>query len=128
MWWKKTTKPTDSKSVAYYRHSMRDCQGNSIPIQQEQVKQFAVKHGLDITREFTHENNSQASSEVGENLKKIIEMMTDSFGEFDCAFLLDTSKWELCRDVNPSDRHHVVFQEYGKIVMFCISYCERKKR
>ena len=38
------------RAVAYYRHSAQDRQENSIPIQQEQVREWAQKNGVEISR------------------------------------------------------------------------------
>ena len=40
------------RAVAYYRHSALDRQENSIPIQQEQVREWAQKNGVEIIHEF----------------------------------------------------------------------------
>ena len=39
------------RAVAYYRHSAREPQ-NSIPVQREQVRQWAEKNGVEIIEEF----------------------------------------------------------------------------
>ena len=44
--------PARPQAVAYYRHSAQDRQENSIPIQQDQVRQFAEEHGIEIIKEF----------------------------------------------------------------------------
>jgi hypothetical protein len=128
MWREKMTKPENIKGMAYYRQSARNCQEKSIPMQQEQVKKYAAEHGIDIIREFTDSDRFKLLFEGGESFKKIVEMMVDSFGEFDCALLLNPSKWGRCKNIGPSEYHHVVFKEHCKIVMFCISFCECKNR
>ena len=40
------------RAVAYYRHSAQDRQENSIPIQREQVREWAEKNGVEIIQEF----------------------------------------------------------------------------
>jgi hypothetical protein len=56
-WWmqKKTAKvEADPKrrAVAYYRHSAEIGQENSVEIQQDNVRAFAAKHGLEIIEEY----------------------------------------------------------------------------
>ena len=41
------------RAVAYYRQSVQDRQEDSIPIQREQVREWADDHGIEIVREFT---------------------------------------------------------------------------
>lgn len=55
--------PAQPWAVAYYRHSAQDRQENSIPIQQEQVRQFAEEHGIEIIEEFA---DSGDSGQIGE--------------------------------------------------------------
>ena len=40
------------QAVAYYRHSAQDRQENSIPIQQDQVREWAANHDIEVVREF----------------------------------------------------------------------------
>jgi len=54
-WWEIATedqagKPARQQAVAYYRHSAQDRQENSIPIQRDQVCEWADQHGVDIRR------------------------------------------------------------------------------
>ena len=44
--------PPKVRAVAYYRHSAEDRQESSIPIQREQVREWADKNGVDIIHEF----------------------------------------------------------------------------
>jgi len=45
--------PPKVRAVAYYRHSAQDRQENSIPIQREQVREWAEQHGVEIIKEFS---------------------------------------------------------------------------
>ena len=55
-WWEIGTPDPNAvpkfRAVAYYRHSAQDRQENSIPIQQEQVRDWAEKNGVEIIHEF----------------------------------------------------------------------------
>ncbi|MEI6540970.1 MAG: recombinase family protein [Planctomycetota bacterium] len=44
--------PATARGIAYYRHSAQDRQENSIPIQQDQVREWAREHGVEIIQEF----------------------------------------------------------------------------
>ena len=39
------------RAVAYYRHPAQDRQENSIPIQREQVRDWAEKNGVELIKE-----------------------------------------------------------------------------
>ena len=59
-WWELTPNdpenaPTLIRAVAYYRHSAQDRQENSIPIQRDQVREWAEKHGVEIVEEFAEQ-------------------------------------------------------------------------
>jgi hypothetical protein len=40
------------RAVAYYRQSVQDRQEDSIPVQREQVREWADDHGIEIVREY----------------------------------------------------------------------------
>jgi hypothetical protein len=46
------------RAVAYYRHSAQDRQENSIPIQRDQVREWAENNGVDIIKEFADAGKS----------------------------------------------------------------------
>jgi hypothetical protein len=54
-WWEIATEnplvPPRQRAVAYYRHSAQDRQENSIPIQQDQVRQWARDNGVVSVKE-----------------------------------------------------------------------------
>ena len=67
-WWEIDTpeSPTAApklRAVAYYRHSAQDRQENSIPIQRDQVREWADKNGVEIIREFADAGKSGLTSE-----------------------------------------------------------------
>ena len=47
-----------ARGIAYYRHSAQDRQENSIPIQQDQVREWAREHGVEIIQEFADHGRS----------------------------------------------------------------------
>ena len=51
------------RAVAYYRHSAQDRQENSIPIQREQVREWAEKNGVEIIKEFADAGKSGLNAE-----------------------------------------------------------------
>ena len=66
-WWEiapaESDRPPMVRAVAYYRHSAQDRQENSIPIQQDQVRQWAKEHGVEIIHEFCDAGKSGLNSE-----------------------------------------------------------------
>ena len=41
-----------SRAVAYYRQSVQDQQEDTIPVQREQIREWADDHDIEIVREF----------------------------------------------------------------------------
>ncbi len=66
-WWESALPdpavPKMVRAIAYYRHSAQDRQENSIPIQQDQVRQWATEHGVEIIHEFADAGKSGLKSE-----------------------------------------------------------------
>ena len=67
-WWEiaipgQPGQPPKPRAVAYYRHSAQDRQENSIPIQQEQVREWAEKNGVEIIHEFADAGKSGLNAE-----------------------------------------------------------------
>lgn len=67
-WWVKeepAAAPTAPRfrGVAYYRHSARDRQENSVAIQQELVQKWAGENGVEIIQEFADRGKSGLTAE-----------------------------------------------------------------
>ncbi len=66
-WWEIAAKqppaPPKIPAVAYYRHSAQDRQENSIPIQSEQVREWADMSGVEIINEFADAGRSGLTAE-----------------------------------------------------------------
>jgi hypothetical protein len=54
--------PAEIRAIAYYRHSAQDRQENSIPIQQDQVREWARNHSVEIIQEFADHGRSGLTS------------------------------------------------------------------
>ena len=78
-WWESAAPPEPEperpKAVAYYRHSAQDRQENSIPIQQDQVREWAEKHGFEIIQEYADAGKSGLNAE---GRPAFTEMMEES--------------------------------------------------
>ena len=65
-WWEMATADQPAvvrpRGVAYYRHSAQDRQENSIPIQREQVREWAEKNGVEIIEEFSDPGKSEQTA------------------------------------------------------------------
>src|SRR5210317_1209178 len=66
-WWEIGTPDVNAlpriQAIAYYRHSAQDRQENSIPIQRDQVREWADKNGVEIIHEFSDAGKSGLNAE-----------------------------------------------------------------
>lgn len=119
MWWEKSkTVPTAKKAVAYYRHSSQDRQENSIPIQREQVREFAEKHNIEIIREFADHGKSGLSTESRDGFNEMLKCVEEE--DFDYVLVFDVSRWGRFQDTDLSAYYTGRCQEYGKQVIYTI--------
>ena len=118
MWFKKQIGKITSKAVAYYRHSAQDRQENSIPIQREQVRQFAAENGIEIIKEFADHGKSGLSTEGRDNFKRMLEMVVDTTIDFKYILVLDVSRWGRFQDIDMSAHYRALCKKYGREVVY----------
>lgn len=118
MWFKKQNDKITSKAIAYYRHSAQDRQENSIPIQREQVRQFAAENGIEIIKEFADHGKSGLSTEGRDNFKRMLEMVVDTTIEFKYILVLDVSRWGRFQDIDMSAHYRALCKKYGREVVY----------
>jgi len=97
-WWEiGTTGHPDSapmvRAVAYYRHSTQDRQENSIPIQQDQVREWAGKNGVEIIHEFADAGKSGLNAEGRPAFTEMMDDWVKRRSDFDYVLCLDVSRW-----------------------------------
>ena len=117
MWWKKQSTETKGKAVAYYRHSAEDRQENSIPIQREQIRNFAKEHGIEIVDEFQDAGKSGLSTEGRDGFNNMLEKVV-SDQDFQYVLALDVSRWGRFQDVDMSGHYRSLCRQYGKEVVY----------
>lgn len=118
MWFKKQEATFTSQAVAYYRHSAQDRQENSIPIQREQVRQFAAENGIEIIKEFADHGKSGLSTEGRDNFKRMLEMVIDTSNKFEYILVLDVSRWGRFQDIDMSAHYRALCKKYGREVIY----------
>src|SRR3954462_9803597 len=97
-WWAKAQAATAPgmprfRGVAYYRHSARDRQENSVAIQQELVQKWARENGVDITHEFADRGKSGLTAEGRDAFSDMMENWVKKRKDFDFVLCLDVSRW-----------------------------------
>ena len=120
-WWVRDSVTPSSKprprAVAYYRHSADIGQENSVEIQQDNVRAFATKHGLDIIQEFADRGKSGLNAE---GRPAFIEMMASvqTRDDFDFVLVLDVSRWGRFQDTDLSAHYESLCTQHGKQVVY----------
>jgi DNA invertase Pin-like site-specific DNA recombinase len=61
------------RAIAYYRHSALDRQENSIPTQQDQIREWAAKNGVHIIHELADTGKSGLHAEGRPTFTEMME-------------------------------------------------------
>ncbi len=117
--WFRTQKAHTKRAVAYYRHSAQDRQENSVEIQQDQVRQFAREHDIEIIREFADRGKSGLSTEGRDAFNEMITVYVQGGREqFEYVLVLDVSRWGRYQDTDMSAYFTGLCANHGKRVVF----------
>lgn len=117
--WFNTVTESTRRAVAYYRHSAQDRQENSVEIQQDQVRQFALEHNIEIIREFADKGKSGLSTEGRDAFNELInDYVQGGKAIFDFVLVLDVSRWGRYQDTDLSAYFTGLCAKHGKQVVF----------
>ena len=129
-WWEIPTaeelQVVRSRAVAYYRHSAQDRQENSIPIQQEQVRQWAEQRGVEIIHEFKDAGKSGLTAEGRPAFTEMMEEWVKKRGDFAYVICLDVSRWGRFQDLDLSAQYSSECKRHGKNVVYTAIGIEEK--
>ncbi|AMV32081.1 Recombinase [Pirellula sp. SH-Sr6A] len=122
-WWEVPDDLSDKdtghiKAVAYYRHSAQDRQENSIPIQQDQVRDWAKNHGVEIIEEFADHGRSGLTSEGRPAFTDMMENWVKKRNDFQYILCLDVSRWGRFQDIDLSAQFSAECKKAGKQVIY----------
>ena len=124
-WWKEHDgsaagkhSPPRLRAVAYYRHSAQDRQENSIPLQQEQVRQFADENGVDIINEFLDCGKSGLTAEGRDGFNDMMDNWVKRREDFQYVLCLDVSRWGRFQDIDLSAQYSAECKRHGKEVIY----------
>jgi len=106
------------RAVAYYRHSAQDRQENSIPIQQDQVREWAKNHGVEIIQEFADHGRSGLTSEGRPAFTDMMENWVKKRNDFQYILCLDVSRWGRFQDIDLSAQFSAECKKAGKQVIY----------
>lgn len=122
-WWAAQASPTTQtaprfRGVAYYRHSARDRQENSVAIQQELVQKWAKDNGVDIIHEFSDRGKSGLTAEGRDGFNDMMENWVTKRKDFDFVLCLDVSRWGRFQDIDLSATYSAECKKHGKQVIY----------
>ncbi len=122
-WWeteKKELSPAAPRhrAVAYYRHSARDRQENSVSIQQELVRKWANENGVDIIHEFVDRGKSGLTAEGRDEFNDMMTNWVKQKDDFSFVLCLDVSRWGRFQDIDLSATYSAEGKKHGKEVTY----------
>lgn len=106
------------RAVAYYRHSAQDRQENSIPIQQDQVREWAEKNDVEIIKEFMDAGKSGLNAEGRPAFTEMMEEWVKKNRDFQYILCLDVSRWGRFQDIDLSATFSSECKQHGKSVVY----------
>jgi DNA invertase Pin-like site-specific DNA recombinase len=122
-WWvREEPKPASDRphfrAVAYYRHSARDRQENSVAIQQELVQKWAKENGVEIIHEFSDRGKSGLTAEGRDAFNDMMENWVKKRNDFEFVLCLDVSRWGRFQDIDLSATYSAECKRHGKQVIY----------
>lgn len=110
--------PPRFSAVAYYRHSARDRQENSVAIQQELVRKWAEENRVDIVREFADLGKSGLTAEGRDGFNEMMNNWVKRRDDFEFVLCLDVSRWGRFQDIDLSATYSADCKRHGKDVIY----------
>lgn len=122
-WWEQASTPAAElivrpRAVAYYRHSAQDRQENSVSLQQEQVREWAEKNGVEIVQEFADRGKSGLTAEGRDGFNDMVENWVKGRSDFQYVLCLDVSRWGRFQDIDLSATYSAECKKHGKLVVY----------
>lgn len=122
-WWESESAlsgsaPAIARGVAYYRHSAQDRQENSIPIQQDQVREWARTNGVEIIHEFADHGRSGLTAEGRPAFTDMMENWVKVRNDFQYILCLDVSRWGRFQDIDLSAQFSAECKRANKQVIY----------
>ncbi len=113
------SEPIRKKGVAYYRHSAKDKQENSVPIQRGHTHNFTNAHFVEIIHEEADEGESGLSADRPA-FKRLFKdwIENPNAPEFDYVFVYDVSRWGRFQDQDEAAHYEYLCKRHGKKVVY----------
>ena len=111
-------KKRERKAVAYYRRSTRDMQEYSIPIQREEARNFAAKHGIEIIHEEEDKDSGVTAERPGFRRLMNDWVQNQDSAAFDYILVKDDSRWGRFQKQDEAGHYEYLCNENGIQVIY----------
>ena len=110
---------TQKRGVAYYRHSAKDHQENSVLIQSEHTRKFTDFHNVEIIHEASDEGESGLTYDRPGFQRLLKEwIINPDAPAFEYLFVYDVSRWGRSQDQNEPAYYEYLCKKHGKQVVY----------
>lgn len=116
------------KAIAYYRHSAKDKQENSVEIQQEHIKNFCKEHNIDLLHEEADRGYSGLSSDRPWFSSLFDNWVLNEDSEnFDYILVYDISRWWRFQNPDESGYYEYLCRRYWIKVVYVSKWFEQEE-
>jgi DNA invertase Pin-like site-specific DNA recombinase len=122
------SEPSRKKGVAYYRHSAKDKQENSVLIQREHTQKFTNAHQVEIIHEEADDGESGLSADRP-GFKRLFKDWIENIDapSFDYVFVYDVSRWGRFQDSDEAGHfEYICKQNARKLYMSRKGFLKKK--
>jgi len=120
------TKLSARRAIAYYRSSIQDGQKNSIDLQKDQVRQWALEHGIEIIHEFCDVGHPGCNADELPAFTEMLNEWIKQRSDFEYILCLDASRVGRFPASDLSVQSTDIFQNHKKRVIYT-SVCKDKE-
>ncbi|MBU0953280.1 MAG: recombinase family protein [Nanoarchaeota archaeon] len=108
------------KAVAYYRHSDREKQENSISIQRDHVKKYAARFNIEVIFEEFDKETGLVGPDERIGFGRLFDnwIKNHNAPHFDFVLVFDESRWGRFQNDNAAPHYEYLCNEQGKYVIY----------
>lgn len=107
-----------SRAVAYYRHSDREKQEHSIPIQRQHARKFAAENGIEIIHEEHDKQTGLSANRPGFQSLFNNWILNDAAPDFEYILVYDVTRFGRFQNQNESAHYEFICNKRGKTVVY----------
>ncbi|UUZ46658.1 recombinase family protein [Massilia sp. B-10] len=105
--------------AAMYVRMSTESQNYSTDHQRAKIRQYAIKKGLRIVREYADEGKSGLSLKGRAGLQSLIDDVQSGAAPYSVVVVYDVSRWGRFQDVDEAAYHEHTCRRAGIVVVYC---------